>query len=121
MVKIVSQKKHLSRQVEFVTLCAPGAGHGAGAYILVHRCASTKLQTRYPGTGVSVFEGFSVITLLKMVPAGNSTQSVIKKQLLKVKIEKFTVHLVDLRSAAGQLHVISGSAQKFVWGSMVGF
>jgi hypothetical protein len=43
-----------------------------------------------------------------------------KNQLLKVKNEKVTVILV-LRSAAGQLQVTSGSAQKFVWGSMVKF
>jgi hypothetical protein len=43
-----------------------------------------------------------------------------KNQLLKVKIDKVTAILV-LRSAAGQLHVTSGPAQKFVRGSMVEF
>jgi hypothetical protein len=43
-----------------------------------------------------------------------------KNQRLKVKIHKVTAILV-LRSAAGQLQATSGSAQKFVWGSMVDF
>ena len=51
---------------------------------------------------------------------GNSTQSVIKNQLLKVKIAKGTVILV-LRSTARLLQATSGFAQKFVWGSMVKF
>ena len=41
-------------------------------------------------------------------------------RILKIKIEKVTEILV-LRSAAGQLQVTSGSAGKFLWGSMVKF
>jgi hypothetical protein len=43
-----------------------------------------------------------------------------KNQGLNVKIDKVTAILV-LGSAAGQLQVTLGSAQKFVWGCMVGF
>jgi hypothetical protein len=38
----------------------------------------------------------------------------------KQKADKVTTILV-FRSATGQLHATSGSAQKFVWGSMVRF
>jgi hypothetical protein len=43
-----------------------------------------------------------------------------KNQGLKVKNDEVTANLVP-RSAAGQLHLTSGSAQKFVWGCMVDF
>jgi hypothetical protein len=43
-----------------------------------------------------------------------------KNQGLKVKIGEVTAIPVH-RSAAGQLQVTLGSAQKFVWGSMVDF
>ena len=43
-----------------------------------------------------------------------------KNQGLKVKIDEVTVNLVP-QIRAGQLQLTSGSAQKFVWGSMVDF
>ena len=51
---------------------------------------------------------------------GNSTQSVIKNQGLKVKIDEVTVNLV-LRSGRPAAADRSSSAQKFVWGCMRNF
>ena len=77
------------------------------------------------------FEGFCFITLLlKKRSLGlknglerRALQFYIicdKNQGLKVKIAKVTAILVP-QIRAGQLQVTSGSAQKFVWGSMVDF